>query len=387
MILRPVWKLKETQIHNPLKPICALNYSLYTKQCTTSHAHKLFEEMPQRDPYQLNNKPISEYTRNGFNNEALHLFVEIHGSGMPIEGPDLSSVLKACACLGDQVFGRGVHSLCVKKREEVDVGVGTSLVDMYMKSGWVDEGKKVFDEMPDRNVVSWTSLLVGYTQNGMVEESLEVFCGMQVEGIKPNPYTFAGVLAALAAADGAAEKGNQAHGQIIKLGFESTTFVVNSLISMYAKSGLVGESMLVFESMDNKDAVTWNGMIAGLVLNGFDVEALRLFRRMRLAGVKLSRPIFATAIKLCINLRELGLARQLHCRVLKIGFEYDHSIRTAFVVAYSKCGEMDDAFGMFSSMDGLQNVVSWTAMISGQMQNGSIEQALHLFRRMSREGH
>ncbi|KAK9122755.1 hypothetical protein Sjap_012357 [Stephania japonica] len=339
-------------------------------------------EKPQRDQSRLNNKPLLDYTRNGFNNEALHLFVEIHSSGTPIEGLDLSSALKACACLGDQVFGRAVHSLCVKKREEVVVGVGTALVDMYMKSGWVDEGKKVFDDMPDRNVVSWTSLLVGYNQNGMAEKSLEVFCGMQVEGIKPNPFTFASVLAA----NGAAEKGNQAHGQIIKLGYESTTFVGNSLISMYAKSGLVGESMLVFEGMNNKDVVTWNGVIAGLVLNGFDVDALRLFHRMGLAGVQLSRPIFATVIRLCVNLRELGLTRQLHCRVLKTGFEYDHNIRTALVVAYSKCSEMDDAFGMFSSMDGQQNVVSWTAMISGHLQNGRIEQATHLFCRMSREG-
>ncbi|OVA05980.1 Pentatricopeptide repeat [Macleaya cordata] len=256
---------------------------------------------------------------------------------------------------------------------------------MYMKTDCFEDGRKLFDEMPERNVVSWTTLLAGCTRNGMADLSFELFLRMQKEGIKPNPFTFASVFAA-SAATGTIEKGIQVHSQVIKLGFESTTFVGNSMINMYSKSGLIGDARLVFEAMEEKDAVSWNGMIAGFVLNGFDLEALKLFYQMRLAGMKLTQLIFATVIKLCANLKELKFSKQLHCRVLKNGFEYDINIRTALMVAYSKCSEMDDAFSLFSKMYGIRNVVSWTAMISGYLQNGGTEKAAHLFCQMNGEG-
>ncbi|KAF8403255.1 hypothetical protein HHK36_011356 [Tetracentron sinense] len=405
MISRPVWRLKETQIDQTLKAIQQLHLPFHTQtfhqsQATAynpdtpttletepsnlSQARQLFAKIPQRNLSECNNL-LFEYSRNNCNQEALNLFLELRHLDSPIDGSSLSCILKVCGCLSDQIIGKQIHCHCIKSAYVDDLSVGTSLVDMYMKFSSVDDGKKVFDQMPERNVVSWTSLLAGCTRNGMADQALELFFQMQMEGIKPNPFSFASVLAA-SAAQGAVEKGIQIHSQVIKYGFESTVFVGNSLINMYSKSGLVRDARLVFGSMEDRDAVSWNVMIAGFVLNGLDFEALELFYRMRLAGVKLTQLIFATVIKLCANLKELGFARQLHCRVLKNGFGSDHNIGTTLMVAYSKCSEMDDAFNLFSTMYGVRNVVSWTAMISGYLQNGGTDQAVDLFCRMSSEG-
>lgn len=304
---------------------------------------------------------------------------------MLVDGSTMSCVLKVCGCIFDKVAGRQLHCQCIKSGFVEDVSVATSLVNMYMKTEDSVDARKVFDEMCERNIVSWTSLLTGYAQNGLNDQALSVFCQMHVEGIKPNPFTLAAILGALADY-GMVWKGVQVHAIIVKSGFESNIFACNSLINMYSKSGIVREARAVFDSMENRNAVTWNGMIAGYVTNGMDLEAFKLFYWMRLAGEKLTQMIFATLIKLCANIKELSFARQFHCRVLKCGFGFDRNIRTALMVAYSKCNEMDDAFKMFSMVQGVQNVVTWTAMIKGYLQNGLTEQAVYLFCQMSAEG-
>ncbi|XVF05196.1 hypothetical protein REPUB_Repub05bG0151000 [Reevesia pubescens] len=180
--------------------------------------------------------------------------------------------------------------------------------------------------------------------------------------------------------------GVQVHSLIINFGFETTIFVSNSLINMYLKSGTAADARAVFYGMETKSAVAWNCMIAGFVTNGLDLAAFETFYNMRLAGVKLSQMVFAPLIKLCANHKELGFARQVHCRVLKDGFSFDPKIKTALMADYSKCSEMDDAFKLFSMMHEAQNVVSWTAMISEHLQNGGIEQAVKLFSLMNKEG-
>lgn len=353
-------------------------------RCNVDHAYPVFGKSTQKD-LSICNHFLFEYSRTGRNQEALNLFVELHFSSLPVDASTLSCVLKVCGCLFDQNVGMQVHGKCIKSGFVEDVSVGTALVDMYMKTEGVGRGRRVFDEMGERNVVSWTSLLSGYVRNGMNVQAIELFFRMQVEGIKPNQFTSATVLGALAD-DGMLEKGIQVHSMVIKNGFDSTTFVCNALINMYSKSGMVKDARAVFDGMETRDEVSWNGMVAGYLTNGIYVEALEMFYKMRLAGLKLTQTIFATMIRLCANLKELGFARQLHCCVLKTGYGFYDNIKTALMVTYSKCSVMDDAFQLFSRMHGVQNVVSWTAMISGYLQNGGRREAVNLFCKMAREG-
>ncbi|XP_059659374.1 pentatricopeptide repeat-containing protein At2g27610 [Cornus florida] len=365
----------------------AINTETTRQRCDAGDfrdAHNVFDGIPQQglpDDYRL----LFQFSRNNLNSEVLKFFVHIHRLGLLIDSYGLSCVLKACGCLFDQIVGKQVHCHCIKSGFVGCVSVGTSLVNLYMKTENAVDGSRVFNEMPEKNVVSWTSLLSGYTHNGLVDKAGELFFQMQLEGIEPNPFTFATVLGAFAD-DGAVEKGIQVHTMVIKKGFDSTTIVGNSLLNMYWKLGMVRDAMAVFDIMENRNAVSWNGMIAGFERNGFDLEALELFYRMRLAGEKLTQMIFATAIKLCGKLKELCFARQLHCRVLKSGIGSELNIRTALMVSYSKCRQLDDAFRLFSTMQGAQSVISWTAMISGHLQNGLIERAVDLFCHMRREG-
>ncbi|EXB38470.1 hypothetical protein L484_022371 [Morus notabilis] len=375
------------RLQSPSRP-CSISYgskdlSISAEFCSSCNAHHLFEKSPKRDFLESTNL-LFEYSRNGFNHESLNLFAGLCRSGFPVDGLALSCTSKVCRCLFDQVAGRQVHCQCVKSGFVEDVSVGTSLVDMYMKTEGIRDGRKVFDEMREKNVASWTALLTGYAHNGLNDFALDLFFQMHFNGVKPNPLTFATVIGASANRD--MVEGSQIHTMVIKSGYESSTFVCNSLINMYSKSSMIKDARAVFDIMESRDVVTWNSIIAGYVTNGLDLEAFRMFYSMNLTGEKLTQPLFVTLIKSCANLKNLCFARQVHCQVLKCGLQFNHNIRTALMVAYSKCTEMDDAFKMFSMVKDVRNVVSWTAMISGYLQNGATEQAVNLFCQMSSEG-
>lgn len=374
---RPLARLREAVVHTEETLKSTLGPLLFFPP------HQLFDKIPPEGVAGINHL-LLHYSQKSLNREAVDLFLEAHRLGRAMDDSTLSCIVKVCGCLSDRILGNQLHSLCTKFEYGAAVSVGTSLIDMYMKCGSVVDGRKVFDWMPDRNVVTWTSLLTGYTQNGLQDAVLELFFQMQLEGIRPNPFTFASVLAS-AAARGAGEQGKRAHSQVIKFGYQSTIFVCNSLMNMYSKCGLVQEARRVFSGMVNRDAVSWNSMIAGLVLNKFDFEALELFYLMRVAGVKPTQLSFATVIKLCANLKQLVFARQLHCCIVKEGFGSDDNIVTALMVAYSKCSELDGAFELFSSMLGARTVVSWTAIIGGYIQNGDIARGVFLFNEMRKE--
>ncbi|KAK9079153.1 hypothetical protein SSX86_000823 [Deinandra increscens subsp. villosa] len=349
-------------------------------------AHHLFDKMPQRDFSSSNhNHLLFEYARTNNNLQALKHFLGIRRLGLPVNGASFSCVIKICGSLCDQTIGKQVHCDCIKHGFVEDVSVGTSLIDMYTKTEALWMAEKVFDEMPDRNVVSWTSMLTGYSSRGLYDQAVELFLQMQIEGIKPNPFTFATVLGALADS-GAVIKGMQVHTMVVKFGFELTTYVCNSLISMYSKSGMIRCAKAVFDGMEVRDAVSWNGMVAGLVTNRHDLVALDLFYKMRLSGVKLTQAIFVTILKVCASIRELVFTKQIHSFVSKNGMESDPNLRTALMVSYTKCAEMDDTLKLFGTMKGVNSVVTWTAMIGGLIQNGDIEKAVDLYRQMCKEG-
>ncbi|CAN1171435.1 Pentatricopeptide repeat-containing protein At2g27610 [Linum perenne] len=343
------------------------------------NAHHLFDEMPVSW-----NRLLFEQSRNNRHFDVMNLFVGIHRSGFPVDGSTFSCVLKACAYSLHQSLGVQIHGFCTKHGVLEDVSVGTSTVDMYFKNDRVGEGKRFFDEMPVRNVVSWTSLLTGYAQNGLNFEVEGLFVEMLDEVVQPGQFTFATVIGSLSG-ETMLHKGIQVQAAAIKNGFQTAAPVSNSLVSVYSKAGMIDNARAVFDRIIDRTPVSWNSMVAGYVTNGLYSEAVEMFQLMRLAGVKPTNLTYAALIKLCTLVKDLAFVQELHCLVVKSGFELDQNVRISLMVGYSKCKMMDDAFEMFSGANEAHDVVSWTAMISGYLQNGNAERAVDLFRGMSKE--
>ncbi|EPS73842.1 hypothetical protein M569_00905 [Genlisea aurea] len=332
------------------------------------------------------NSLLFGYSRGGLNEAALKTYADVNRSGIAADQFTISCVLKASADSGNLPFGRQAHCQSIKNGFlSSDVSVGSSLVNMYIKTGCLESGNRVFEEMREHNVVTWTSLLTGFAKNRMIQKVAELLGEMRLRNVEPNFFTYSAVLGALAD-ESAVESGAQLHGMAVKHGLNS--ILGNSLVSLYAKCGMIREAEDAFDDTQLKDAVSWNGMMEGFITNGFELEALEVFSRMRLAAscVRLTESTFATVLKLCGNLKEVGFVRQIHSQVVKYGYDCYDNITTNLMVCYMKTSEMNEAAKFFSSVinGGVPSVISWTAIIKGYQQNGREEEAIDMFLEMKR---
>ncbi|XP_057850972.2 pentatricopeptide repeat-containing protein At2g27610 [Cryptomeria japonica] len=356
--------------------------SMYLKRGDLEYARQVFDEMSQRNSVTWNTM-LAGYTRNGYSAEALRMFYRMMQAR---ELPDryiFIRVLKACTSIADFKQGKKVHALVIKYGYGLDIAVSSALVDMYTKSQCKLEARQVFDKMSERDVILWTSMIAGYAQNGNAEEALELFCQMRWVVVEPNEYTFSSALAAVTS-QAALRKGEQIHALVAKIGLDSALFVGNALLTMYAKCKHVVDAYKVFEKMLERNIVSWNAMNAGYAQNGYGMEALRIFCEMQKIGLKANESSLSSALKGCASLGELECSTQFHAFAIKTGFEVDFCVGTALIDMYSKCGLMIDARKLFLKISE-RNVVSWTAMISGYVQNALSEEALNLFCQMQRE--
>lgn len=184
-------------------------------------------------------------------------------------------------CIGSKAIEKGVqvHSWIIKTGFQSDVFVGNNLLNMYAKCGILTDARKVFDEMPKRDVVSWNAMLAGYAQSEQCRESLVFFWKMQWAGMKPNRLTFASIFKACSSL-GFDQGAEQVHAYTAKSGFESDVFVRSNLVDIYAKCGSIEDARRMFDEMPERDVVLWNVMIAGYTQVGYFAEALKIFEQM-----------------------------------------------------------------------------------------------------------
>eukprot|EP01018_Ginkgo_biloba_P022446 Gb_27176 [translate_table: standard] len=357
--------------------------TMYSKCGNVVCARQAFDKMSERNAVSWT-AMIAGYTQNDNGVEALRLFCQMQREGIESDRFSFSSVLRASAGASAIQPGEQLHAHVIKMDFEGDVFVGSALVDMYAKCGSIEIARKVFDKMPERNVVSWTAMIAGYAQNGHGGQSLKLLCQMQRIGVQLNLITFASVLIAFASPE-YLDQGRQVHGRLIKAGLESDVSIGNALVTMYAKCGSLEDACHVFNGLLNPNMVSWTAMIAAYVQHEHVEEALAFFIEMQDAGKKPNQFTFASVLKACAALAALEQGRQMHSHVIKTGIELDVFVGNAIVTMYAKCGNMDSAEKVFEKI-AAPNMVSYTALIAGYAQNEHCEEALNLFGGMQQLG-
>ncbi|XP_057846895.2 pentatricopeptide repeat-containing protein At2g39620 [Cryptomeria japonica] len=361
-----------TTFHNKL-------INMYAKCGSLVDARKVFNQMKERDSASWNTI-IAAYRRFGYPHEAVTLFQYMQQTGFQPNKFTFASVIPACAELGFLEQGMDIHQIITEGGFLSDIVVGNCLVDMYIKCGRMDEAREVFDRMTQRDVISWTAIIAGYTQNGYVDKALEIFKQMQLAGVKPNSTTFVSILPACAKL-GALEQGMDIHQSIGEGGFLPDVTVATALVDMYAKCGSIDKACELFDRMPQRDVVSWNAMIAGYALNGFVAKALETFKQMQLEGIKPNSKTFASILSACAKVGALEQGMDIHHSIIEGGFLSDIMVGNALVDMYAKCGSICKARELFDKMS-QRNVVSWTAVIAGYAQNGFVENALETFKQM-----
>lgn len=347
-------------------------------------ARRMFDKMPHRDEISWTNM-ISGYVNASDSCEALVLFSNMWVQpGVRMDHFVLSLALKACALNMNLYYGELLHGYSVKSSFVNSVFVGSALVDMYTKVGKIQQGCRVFDEMPVRNVVSWTAVITGLVQAGYAKEGLVYFSEMQRSKVEYDSYSFA--IALKACADfGALNYGREIHAKTMKKGFNESSFVANTLATMYNKCGKLVYGMRLFEKMRTQDVVSWTTIITTLVQMGQEEHAIEAFIKMKESDVSPNEYTFAAIISGVANLAITECGEQLHAHVLRIGLVDSLSVANSIITMYSKCGQLTSASMVFHGMT-RRDIVSWSTIIAAYSQGGYGEEAFEYLSWMRREG-
>eukprot|EP01018_Ginkgo_biloba_P023741 Gb_23967 [translate_table: standard] len=357
--------------------------NMYTMCGAVVDARDVFDKISERDVL-LWNAMIRGYARNGFCEEGLTLYHRMQLAGIQPDKFTFPFVLKACAGLSALEQGKEIHAHIIRRGFDSDVFVGNALIDMYAKCCSIGYARQVFDKMSTRDVVTWNTAIGGYGRSEHAYEALKLFRHMQVAGWKPNSVTLVSILPACAHL-AALQQGKEIHGHVIKSAFDSNISAGSALIDMYAKCGSMIDARLVFDRMLQRNVVSWNAIIAACAQKELSNEAIKLFVRMRLAGMKPDSVSFASVLSACAHLTDLQHGKEIHDYLIRNGFDSDIFVGSSLIDMYAKCGSVDIAFQLFDKMS-QRNVVSWNAMIAGYTQNGHISEALKIFRQMHLKG-
>ncbi|CAL4947582.1 unnamed protein product [Urochloa decumbens] len=196
----------------------------------------------------------------------------------------LHVLLQQCARRRCLLIGKGCHALAIHLGLAADTITCNILINLYTKCGMNDCAHHVFDAMPFKSIVSWNTMIAGYTCNGDDLQALKLFSKMHQEGTQMSEFTLSSTLSACAAKFATIEC-KQLHTIAMKLALDSNSFVGTAVLDVYAKCNMINDACLVFEKISEKTAVTWSTFFAGLVQNGLHEDALRLFQSSQREGL------------------------------------------------------------------------------------------------------
>ncbi|KAJ4700891.1 Pentatricopeptide repeat-containing protein [Melia azedarach] len=357
--------------------------NMYAKCEKMEYAKKVFDSLYERNVV-LWNALLGGYSQKGYAHEVVELFSDMKNSGFDADDFTYTSILSSFACLEYLEMGRQLHALIIKKKFASNLYVGNALVDMYAKSGALEEARQQFECIRNRDNVSWNAIIVGYVQEGDNFEAFNLFQRMNSFGIAPDEVSSASILSACASVQGL-NQGRQLHCLSVKTGLEtSSIFVGSSLIDMYAKCGAIGAAHKVLSCMPQRNVVSMNALIAGYAQNNLK-EAALLYQEMQAEGLNPNDITFTSLLDACDGAETFNLGIQIHGLVVKRGLLFDDDfLCISLLIMYMNSKRNTDASILFKEFPNPKSTVLWTAIISGHIQNDFIEEALQFYQEMHR---
>ncbi|EEF45930.1 pentatricopeptide repeat-containing protein, putative [Ricinus communis] len=290
--------------------------------------------------------------------------------------------LKASSMLNRPYIGMQIHANCTKSGNDIVIVVANSIVDMYSKCGRIKEAACMFDFMPVRNLISWNSMISGYSIAGFGEKAVVLFREMLEDGQEPDEFTLTSALKACSDL-AAVREGSQIHSFLIISGFPYLikTSIAGALIDQYVKCGKLCEAQRVFSQIEEKNVISFSALFLGYAHGGNLADAMSLFRRFRESDVEADGFVLSSMIGVFADFALVEQGKQMHAYSIKVPSGSDLSVCNSIVDMYLKCGVIDEAERFFAEMS-TRDVISWTVMITGYGKHGLGKEAVCLFNKM-----
>ncbi|CAL1373100.1 unnamed protein product [Linum trigynum] len=386
----------------------------YLKLGLVLDAYQVFKNLSEPNVVSYSSL-ISGFAKSNREFEAAELFFRMRSSGVEPNEYSFVAILTACVRASRFELGCQVHALGIKMGFTDYVFVANALMALYGKSGGcLDSAIQLFEEMPERDITSWNTVISSLVDGSLYEKALKF--GRDLVKINEFRVDELTLLTLLTACTGchAVKQGKEIHGHATRLGLAASLSLCNAMIGFYSKCGTIENALTVFDTMQIRDVITWTQLISaymefGLVdsavktfekmpernaisynaiLSGFShnsqgLNALNFFTMMVRNGVELSDFSLTSVITACGLLADLETSRQIHGFVTKFGYGSNAHIEASLLDMYTRCGRMRDAEILYSTQN---NPIVLTSMMSGYARNGQPDEAISHFHRSLSEG-
>ncbi|XVE62773.1 hypothetical protein DITRI_Ditri06bG0146600 [Diplodiscus trichospermus] len=352
---------------------------MYSECESVVSARLLFDNMDERDVVSWSTM-IRSYVRRKLYGEAMGIIRKMQILQVEFNEAAMISVVNLLAELKHSRMGKAMHAYVTRNLEKMGIHLTTAFIDMYAKSGNLASARLLFDGLNQKSIVSWTAMIAGYIHCNKLEEGVKLFARMIEERTKPNEITLLSLVVECGFVR-ALELGKQVHAYILRNRICVSLALATALVDMYGKCGEIGNAKAVFDTVKNKDVMTWTAMIAAYAQAHCIDQAFDLFVKMRDNGVKPNQVTVATMLSLCAEAGALDTGKWIHTYVDRQVVEMDIILKTALLEMYAKCGDIDGAWGLFrESKD--KDIGLWNAMMAGFGMHGCGKKALELFSEM-----
>ncbi|KAG2583530.1 hypothetical protein PVAP13_6KG262200 [Panicum virgatum] len=243
--------------------------------------------------------------------------------------------------------------------------------------------RRVFDEIPRPDAVSWNSLLAAHVTAGAHPDAWRLLRAMHARGLAASTFALGSALRSAAAARCPA-LGAQLQSFAVKSGLADNVIPASALVDVYAKCGRLRDARRVFDVMPARNNVSWNALIAGYAESGDLVQAVDLFLEMEREGLAPDEATFAALLVAVEGPSWCFLMQELHGKIVKYGSALGLVVSNAAITAYSQCGALADSRRVFDGIES-KDLISWNSMLGAYAYHGMNEEAMRFFVRMMQE--
>ncbi|PIN15984.1 hypothetical protein CDL12_11365 [Handroanthus impetiginosus] len=351
----------------------------YAKSGVLSSTVDVFNYMETKDSVSWN-IIIHGHLDHGAFEKGLDLFIQGRMVGFE---PNISTLVLIIQALHSRrAFdgGKIFHGYLIQSGLWSITSVQNSLLGVYTNIR-MDYAENLFDEMYEKDVISWSVMIRGYVHSGETIFALELFKEMVLEfGLKVDGQTMVSVIKGCANL-GDIRIGKSIHGFVIIRGLSYDLFVGNTLVDFYCKCGDIDSAVIAFGEMPHKNTVSWNSLLSGFVHNGSHAEALTLFTSMGRSGVDADVVTLVNLLLMFKALGDLRRCRLIHSKLMQRDYLSNDMAMNSLIDAYAKCNQIGLSWRLFCQIK-RPDVVTWSTMISGFTHCGMPDEAISLYREM-----
>lgn len=364
--------------------VCTALIDMYAKSGDLGEAQKIFNGMLYRDVVAWN-AMIAGFSLHGLYDDTVRLVVEMQKAGTSPNSSTIVAVLPTVGQANALSQGKAMHAYSMRRNFCNDVVLETGLLDMYGRCHCISHARTIFDMISVKNEVCWSAMIGAYVLCDSMVEALALYDELVHKSvINTTSVTLAIILRACARLTDFS-RGRRLHCYAIKSGLDLDTMVGNTLLSMYAKCGVIDDALRFFDLMVFKDTVSYGAIMSGCMQNGYAEEVLLIFHQMQLCGIDPDLATMLGVLPACSHLAAFQHGACGHGYSIAHGFVTETSICNALIDMYSKCGKINIARQVFDRMNS-KDIISWNALIVGYGVHGLGGEALSLFNNFLESG-